>query len=46
MILSDLVGEIIGIVFIPQTGVGKFKMGQQVNILLDGYPFFLNIFLI
>lgn len=38
-ILPDSVGDIIGTMFIPQSGVGKLKIGQQVNIRLDGYPF-------
>lgn len=31
-------GELVGIVSLPAGGAGKVKVGQNVNIKLDGYP--------
>lgn len=31
--------EIIGKIYLPQTGSGKVELGQQVNIKFDSYPF-------
>ncbi len=33
-------GNYLGIAFVPTTGYGRIREGQDVNILLDNYPFF------
>ena len=38
-ILPDTIGELVGMLVIPQSGAGKVKLGQVVNIRLDNYPY-------
>ncbi|HQQ13451.1 MAG TPA: HlyD family efflux transporter periplasmic adaptor subunit [Bacteroidales bacterium] len=38
-ILPDTIGQIVGTLVIPQSGAGKVKPGQVVNIRLDSYPY-------